>query len=96
MAKKPSAIDSPPDFESALAELESIVQELERGSVSLETSLERFARGVALLQRCRGLLDSAELKVRELVAIDEDGTPRLKNFRHEATIDELPDDAPPF
>jgi exodeoxyribonuclease VII small subunit len=53
-------------FEQALAELEEIVQKLENQSLELEVTLALFERGKALLSHCQGLLDRAELKVREL------------------------------
>jgi exodeoxyribonuclease VII small subunit len=53
-------------FEQALAELEAIVQQLENQSLELEVTLTLFERGKTLLTYCQGLLDRAELKVREL------------------------------
>jgi exodeoxyribonuclease VII small subunit len=53
-------------FEQALAELEEIVQQLENQSLELEVTLALFERGKALLSHCQGLLDRADLKVREL------------------------------
>lgn len=51
------------DFESALAELESIVETLEDGQLPLEQSLERFERGIALSRFCHGRLEDAERRV---------------------------------
>lgn len=51
------------DFESALAELESIVRTLEDGQLPLEQSLERFERGIALSRFCHGRLEDAERRV---------------------------------
>jgi len=50
-------------FEDALAELEGIVGELERGETSLEESLDRFERGMAVARRCEDRLGEAEKKV---------------------------------
>ncbi len=55
-----------PDFEAALAELESIVQQLEQGDLSLEASLRQFERGVALTRSCQKALQQAEQKIRVL------------------------------
>lgn len=55
-------------FEDAMQELENIVQALERGELKLEESLRLFERGVQLARQCRGSLQSAELKVHELLA----------------------------
>jgi exodeoxyribonuclease VII small subunit len=54
-------------FESALNELEQIVGKLERGELKLEESLQLFERGVALARQCRQSLDTAELKVKQLL-----------------------------
>ncbi len=58
------------DFEGALARLEDLVGELERGELSLENSLRRFEEGVGLVRRCSEQLKSAELRIRQL----EEGT----------------------
>ena len=54
-------------FEGALEELEEIVSELERGETSLETSIERFERGMSLARRCEDRLGEAEEKVAVLL-----------------------------
>ena len=55
------------EFEQALQELESIVSELERGEVSLEDSIARFERGVALARRCEDRLNESEARVAVLL-----------------------------
>ena len=57
-------------FEDALGELESIVEKMERGDLKLEESLALFERGVGLTRQCRSSLDTAELKVKNLLAAD--------------------------
>jgi len=59
-------------FEEALKELESIVQTLEHGELRLDESLKLFERGVELTRQCRGSLDHAELKVRNLLDAGND------------------------
>ena len=61
-------------FESALAELESIVQRLERGDVALEESVAIYERGEALKRRCEELLRDAEARV-EKITLDAAGKP---------------------
>lgn len=61
-------------FEVALAELESIVQSLERGNVPLEESITIYERGEALRGRCEALLKEAEARV-EMITRDADGRP---------------------
>jgi exodeoxyribonuclease VII small subunit len=74
-------------FEQALAELDRIVRELEDGKVGLEESLARYEQGVALLKKCYGQLRRAELRIQELVGIDEQGNPITKPFQHAASGD---------
>jgi exodeoxyribonuclease VII small subunit len=57
-------------FESAYAELETIVSRLESGELSLEDSVTLFERGRRLSEHCQSLLDRAELRVNKLT---EDG-----------------------
>lgn len=74
-----TAADAPtPDFEAALAELEALVEQLERGELSLEQSLRDFERGVQLARSCQMALKGAELKVQQLV--EQDGQLRLEGF----------------
>jgi exodeoxyribonuclease VII small subunit len=61
-------------FEKALAELESIVQKLERGDVPLEESVAIYERGEALKRRCEELLRQAEARV-EKITLDAQGKP---------------------
>lgn len=58
----------PPSFEAALAELESIVQGMEAGKLSLEESLAAYQRGAVLLRQCQGALAAAEQKIHVLEA----------------------------
>ena len=54
-------------FEEALAELETIVRQLEAGDVELEKSIAIYERGAALKAHCDSRLKSAELKVEQIV-----------------------------
>ena len=54
-------------FETALAELEQIVKQLESGELSLEKSLQLFENGVGLSDNCRKQLETAETRVELLV-----------------------------
>ncbi len=44
-------------FESALTELEQMIERIESGSVGLEESLTEYERGVKLFHHCRTILD---------------------------------------
>ncbi len=61
-------------FETALAELERVVADMESGKLTLEDSLTAYKRGAELLSFCRSRLDDAQQQVRVL----EEGT--LKDF----------------
>lgn len=63
-------------FEQALAELEKIVAQLERGDVALEDSIRLYERGAALKAHCEAKLADAQLKVEQIV-LGPDG-PRLE------------------
>lgn len=56
-----------PDFETALTELETLVQAMEGGEMSLEESLAAFERGIRLTRECQAALDAAEQKVELLL-----------------------------
>lgn len=58
--------DLPQDFEAAMAQLETIVAQMERGDMSLEASLDAYQRGVALTRICQDRLARAEQKVKVL------------------------------
>jgi exodeoxyribonuclease VII small subunit len=60
-------------FEAALSELEGIVERMERGDLALAESLQLFERGMGLTRQCRTSLETAELKVRDLLAADGSG-----------------------
>jgi len=55
------------NFEAAIAELESLVEEMEQGDISLEESLKKFERGIELTRSCQQALQEAEQKVQILI-----------------------------
>ena len=59
------------NFEEALQKLETIVEGLESGELSLENSLKSFEKGIKLARQCQEKLSKAELQVQKL--IEEDG-----------------------
>ena len=65
MSKKKT---DPPSFEDALSELETLVEQMEGGEMSLEKSLSAFERGIALTKQCQQALQAAEQKVEILTA----------------------------
>lgn len=61
-----SSGSNPPDFETALAELEAIVSQMETGSLPLDQSLAAYEKGVRLARFCQSRLDVAEEQVKVL------------------------------
>ncbi|MCH8504351.1 MAG: exodeoxyribonuclease VII small subunit [Ectothiorhodospiraceae bacterium] len=76
MSEQPS---EPLDFEQALKELESLVERMDQGELSLEDSLKSFERGIALTRHCQQSLREAEQKVEILTS--KDGDSRVEPFR---------------
>tara|TARA_R110002124_G_scaffold146126_3_gene311369 strand:- start:574 stop:816 length:243 start_codon:yes stop_codon:yes gene_type:complete len=69
--------DQPVDemnFETAMAELETVLGQLERGDVALDESIALYERGAALKARCEAKLKEAEEKV-AAITLDGDGNP---------------------
>jgi len=64
-----------PTFENSLAELEDLVETLEKGDLSLEDSLKSFERGVVLTRTCQEALKQAEQKIQILTDKRIDGEP---------------------
>lgn len=54
------------DFETLYRSLEETVEHLSAGGLNLEESIDLYERGMRLAQRCKQLLDSAELRISEL------------------------------
>ncbi|XQE67716.1 exodeoxyribonuclease VII small subunit [Pseudomonas sp. P3C3] len=65
MARKKAA-----DFETSLAELQTLVERLESGELSLEDSLGAFEQGIRLTRDCQASLAQAEQKVQQLLERD--------------------------
>lgn len=54
-------------FEQSLAELESLVEKMESGELSLEESLKAFEQGIKYTRECQQALEKAEQKVQVLI-----------------------------
>lgn len=66
LADVPTGEAAPMDFATTLEQLETLVERLESGELSLEGSLSAFEQGVRLTRDAQRRLDAAELKVRSL------------------------------
>ncbi|QDV42413.1 Exodeoxyribonuclease 7 small subunit [Stieleria neptunia] len=62
------------DFESALAEVENVVEMLEGGELGLSESLVQYERGIEKIKLCHQVLQQAEKRIAVLTRVDEDGT----------------------
>ncbi len=76
MAKRTT--NKAPDFETALDELEKLVEKMEQGDLSLDESLKQFERGIQLTRSCQTALSEAEQKVQ--ILLEKDGGQELQPF----------------
>ena len=75
-------------FEDQLAELEKIVERLERGDLTLEENVSLFERGVYLSDACKAQLSSAESRIQVLLDPSERGAARVEEFAVEVADEE--------
>lgn len=68
-------------FEEQMEQLEGIVQELEKGELSLEDSVSKFEEGIKISKECNKTLEEAEKKITILVS--KDGEMKEENFETE-------------
>ena len=66
-AATPAAVEAL-SFDDAFAQLRAVVTELEAGGLSLEDTIARTERAVALQRHCERLLSEAELRIQQLIA----------------------------
>ncbi len=71
------------NFESSIKELESLVEQMESGDITLEESLQYFERGIELTRNCQQLLSAAEQKVE--ILMQKNGQPQRLPFNSEST-----------
>lgn len=55
-------------FEQAMADLETVVNKLEKGDMPLDDALDAFDKGVKLVKQCQDKLQQAELRVEKVLA----------------------------
>lgn len=77
MARKEAANKK---FETAIGELEQVVEQLESGDLSLEDSLAAYEKGVGLAKLCYQRLNEVEKKI-ELLVKDKEGKLQLAPYR---------------
>lgn len=69
-------------FEESLSELETLVENMEQGELSLEDSLKSFERGIVLTRTCQQALKAAEQKVEILSQNTLDAEPEPFDSEH--------------
>jgi exodeoxyribonuclease VII small subunit len=67
-------------FEASLTRLHEVVEHLESGELGLEQSLALFEEGVRLARAAKERLDNAERRVEELIRVDEEGNPVVREL----------------
>ena len=82
-SSKATEDSKPLDFETAMRDLEAIVERLEHGDLPLEESLAAFERGIMLTRTCQSALKEAEQKVE--ILLKKAGEPRVEDFNTEET-----------
>jgi exodeoxyribonuclease VII small subunit len=71
------------DLEKSLAQLETLVEELESGDLSLEKAMQKFEQGVKLTRHCQTALKDAEQRV-EILLKSAGGEEALQEFDEQA------------
>ncbi len=80
----------PANFEQSLEKLESLVDALETGDLTLEQSLKSFEEGIALTRACQTALNEAEQTVKVLT--EKNGEPVFEDTSFEPTESDDLDD----
>ena len=75
------------NFEEQLAELERVVEQLERGELTLEESVRLFERGMLLSEACKEQLAGAESRIQVLLNPRERGPVKVQNL----SVEDEPD-----
>ena len=76
--------DKPVNLEKALADLETLVEDLERGDLPLDKAMKKFEDGIKLTRTCQAALKDAEQKVQILLQ-SAGGEESLEDFEDDET-----------
>ena len=79
-------------FEEQLAELEMVVEQLERGDLPLDENVALFERGIELSKACKAQLSDAESRIQVLIDPQENGAVRTDELDVEDVVDGEEDD----
>ena len=69
------------NFEEQMEELENIVEQLEKGDLDLQKSVEKFEEGIKISKQCNKMLEEAEKKI--TILVNKDGEIKEENFETE-------------
>jgi exodeoxyribonuclease VII small subunit len=75
-------------FEDQMSELEKVVDQLEKGDLTLEENVTLFERGVKLSDACKAQLASAESRIQVLLDPQATGSPRVEDLAIAVADDE--------
>ena len=67
-----------PDLETSLEEITALIEQMEKGDLTLEQSLTSFERGVSLIKHAQKILQEAEQKVQ--ILIKNNGEDKLEDY----------------
>jgi exodeoxyribonuclease VII small subunit len=79
-------------FEQQMAELEQVVERLERGDLTLEENVALYERGVMLSRACKQQIADAERRVQVLQEPDLDGPVRVEEMALVVADEEMDED----
>ncbi len=82
----------PPGYAAALAELESILRELEGSDVDVDRLADRVARAAQLITFCRDRIGSARVQIDEVLADLDDAAPQRPSSSSSGSADASPDE----
>lgn len=69
------------NFEEQMEELENIVEQLEKGDLDLQKSVEKFEEGIKISKQCNKMLEEAEKKI--TILVNKDGEIKEEDFETE-------------
>ena len=69
------------NFEESMKKLETIVTELENGSLNLDESVKKFEEGMKIAKQCNTIFEDAEKKI--TILLEKDGELKEENFEAE-------------
>jgi exodeoxyribonuclease VII small subunit len=78
-AKKAEPAKQEPSFETALARLETVVKQMEDGTLPLEELIERYEEGIRLVKACSDKLAAAEQRI-QMITKKAGGKVELADF----------------